>query len=168
MITWQVVNYAKVLFTLEASEFSIQKTKQIFNENSELIRALDNPMIDKKEKDAVIEAIFDQDICNFVKLLCDNHNIDLINDILEAYETMELDSKNIIQAKLTYAAKLMDEEIEQIKAMICKKYNKMGVSLELKEDATLIGGYVLKIGDTEYDKSIQGALVELQKTLVGR
>lgn len=168
MITWQAVNYAKVLFTLEVSDFNIQKTKQIFRENSELIRALDNPMIDKKEKDAVIEAVFDKDICNFIKLLCDNRNIDLINEIFDAHETMELESKNIIQAKLTYAVKLMDEEIEQIKAMICKKYNKTGVSLELIEDVSLIGGYVLKIGDTEYDKSIQGALVELQKTLVGR
>ncbi|MFU0828355.1 MAG: hypothetical protein ACFWTJ_12655 [Lachnoclostridium sp.] len=40
--------------------------------------------------------------------------------------------------------------------------------MELKEDPSLIGGFVLKVGNTEYDKSIKGTLDELQKTLVRR
>ena len=61
-----------------------------------------------------------------------------------------------------------NEDIEQVKEMICKKYNKAGVELDLIEDPSLIGGMVLKVNDTEYDKSIKGTLDEMQKSLVRR
>ena len=88
--------------------------------------------------------------------------------IMEAYEAILLESKNMLKAKLKYVVKPDDEQITKIKDMLCNKYKKTGVSLELEEDASLIGGYILYVGNTEYDKSMMGALSEMKKTLVGR
>lgn len=168
MITRRAENYGKVLFSLSPSEESIQQSKQILSENCELIKVLDNPVINKQEKEAVIDSLFEKEICNFMKVLCENKCIRIANMIFEAYETIVLASENIIKAKLSYVTRPDDSELGQIKDMISNKYKRIRVELELQEDTSLIGGFVLIIGDTEYDKSIKGTLFELQKTLARR
>lgn len=168
MITQRAVNYAKVLYSLGLKEESVLRTQKLLEENIELVSIFENPVIERAEKEAIIEAIFDTEIGNFLKVLCENKCFEIFGDICRAYEKMILDSKNILMAQLSFSVRPSDLELEQIKTMICQKYNKADVSLELVEDASLIGGYVLTVGDTEYDKSIKGALQELQKTLSGR
>ncbi len=168
MITQRAVNYAKVLYSLGIKEKSIQRTKNILQENGVLIKVLNNPVIGKQEKEAVIDAVFDKEICNYIKVLSKNQDMEAAADIFTVYGKMLLQDRNILTAKLTYAGKPDEQELEQIKAMLCRKFNKAAVSLELIEDTSLIGGYILTVGDTEYDKSIKGTLQELQKTLAGR
>ncbi len=138
------------------------------SENSELVKALDNPIIMKQEKETVIDHIFEKDIQSFIKVLCLNQCIGIIDKIFEAYEKIVLDSKNIIKAKLSYVTRPDETELEQIKDMLCRKYEKTGVILELEEDTSLIGGFVLSVDNVDYDKSIKGTIEELQKTLVRR
>ncbi len=168
MITWRAENYARVLYSMGINEKTILSTKQILTECEELVEALDNPAIKKKEKEAIIEAVFDHEMNNFIKVLCENNCIGMSDMIFKAYETIALEHKNIIQAKLSYVVRPDDIQLDQIKMMLCDKYKKTGVKLELQEDESLIGGYVLTVGDMEYDKSIKGTLSELKKTLVGR
>lgn len=168
MITGRALNYAKVLYSFGLNPSSVDKAKRLLLNCNELMEVLENPAVKKKEKENVIDALFDKEITNFVKVLCENKVIGIFSEIINAYEELLLEHKNELKAKLTYAVKPDDEQIEQIKSMLCNKYNKSGISLELEEDASLIGGYVLYVGDTEYDKSIKGALSEMQKTLIGR
>lgn len=168
MITQQAANYAKVLFSLGIKEESILSAKNIFLENKTLIEVFENPVIKQEEKEAVINVVFEEDIRKFIKLVCENKSIGIIDEIFDAYEGMELASKNIIKATLRYVTKPDDAELDQIKNMVCSKYNKTGVSLTLVQDTSLLGGFVLTVGDTEYDKSIKGTLARMQKTLVGR
>ena len=168
MMTTQASNYAKVLFSLGLKEDTIQQTKQIFLRNRELIDALNNPIIKKQDKEAVIDHIFDTEIRSFLKVLCSNQCIGIIGKIFEAYETLVLGSQDIITAKLSYVTRPDETELEQIKDMLCRKYKKTGVILDLEEDTSLIGGYLLTVGDMEFDKSIRGTLSEMQKALVRR
>ena len=167
MITLHAENFAKLLFSLDLDEEIIKDTKNLLT-IKELMDALTNPIVKVKEKEAVIDSLFNREIIQFLKVLCANNSIELFPMIMEAYDDILLENKNILKAKLKYALKPGDEQIEQIKNMLCNKYRKNGVSLELEEDASLIGGYILLVGNTEYDKSITGALSEMQKTLVGR
>lgn len=167
-MTQCAINYAKVLFELGISEDVVSNTKSILLENNNLLEALDNPSIQKREKEKVIDDIFQKEIRGFLKVICQNNRVIMLKDIFDAYETIVLDSKNIIKATFSYVSKPEDEEIDKIKQMVCNKYKKAGVNLELKEEPSLIGGFVLTVGDTEYDKSIKGTLEELQKALVWR
>jgi len=168
MITQQSKNYAKILLSLQIKEEIVVKSKEILFNSNELMQALGNPAINKKEKEAVIDKIFDKEITSFIKVLTNNKLIGTFAEIIDAYEDLLLEQKNILKAKLTYTVKLDEKQLEEIKAMLCQKYNKSGVYLELEEDPSLIGGFVLYTGNTEYDKSIKGALSELQKTLIRR
>lgn len=167
-MTQRAINYAKAISDLKLSEECVQNAKEIILKNNELLVALSNPSIKKTEKHAVIDAIFDKEVRNFLKVLCDNECFEIVSEIFEAYETIILDSKNIIKATLTFVTKPDDDQLEKIKEMVCNKYNKAGVLLELKEDSSLLGGFVLSVGDMEYDKSIQGTLSSLHKSLVWR
>ncbi len=167
-MTLRDVNYAKVLFDLNISEECVQNTKDMILEHREIFMALINPAIKKSEKHTVIDTFFDKEIRSFLKVVCDNECMEFISKIFDSYEDIVLDSKNIVKATLTYVTRPDDELLEKIKDMVCNKYNKTDVLLELKEDATLLGGFVLSVGDTMYDKSIQGTLSSLSKTLVWR
>jgi F-type H+-transporting ATPase subunit delta len=167
-MTQHAINYAKVLFDLYIPEESIHNMAQLVLGNRELIEALSNPAIKKNEKGNVIDVVFDEEVRSFLKVLCDNECFEIIDEILEAYNAILLDSKNIIKATITFVTRPDDDQLEKIKEMVCKKYNKSGVLLELKEDSSLLGGFILSVGDMVYDKSILGTLSNLHKTLVWR
>jgi len=164
-MTQHDMNYAKALFDLNISAVCVQNSKDIILENRELLDVLSDPTIKKREKHAVIDSIFDKEIRNFLKALCDNESIEHISRIFDIYEEVVLDSKNIIKAYLSYVTKPDENQLEKFKKFVCNKYNKKSVLLELKEDSSLIGGFILSIGDIEYDKSIKGTLLSLHKTL---
>lgn len=168
MITQQSQNYAIVLDSLQIAQEMIEDTKHILLDNSQVLNALDNPTIKKTEKEAVIDKLFPVEIRNFLKVLCQNKSISISQEIFEGYETLLLQKQGKIKATLAYATKLSKDEIVQIKEMICTKYNKTEVQLKLEEDSSLIGGFILTVGNTEYDKSIKGTLDELRKALVRR
>ncbi|MFA9423843.1 MAG: ATP synthase F1 subunit delta [Sedimentibacter sp.] len=166
-MTQRAMNYAKVLFILNIPDEIVNDTKCILK-NRELLDALSNPSIKKNEKHAVIDTIFDKEIRSFLKIVCDNNFIDTVGQIFYMYEGIVLESKKIIKATLAYVIKPADNQIKKIKEFVSNKYNKTGVLLELKEDASLIGGFILTVDDIEYDKSIKGTLSSLHKTLVWR
>jgi len=168
MITQRALNYAKILYSLKLKDENVDQTKKLLMNCSELMDVFENPVVKKKEKASVIDELFDKEIASFLKVLCENNVIGLFSEIMDAYEDLKLEHKNMIKAKLTYAIKPDDEHVEEIKSMLCNKYMKSGVFLELEEDASLVGGYVLFVGDIEYNKSIKGALSEMQNTLIGR
>lgn len=168
MITQCAANYATVLHSLKIAENIVMQSKEILLEHPQLINALENPSVRKEEKEAVVDAIFPVGIRNFLKIVCFYNHIDICKEIFEAYEMLLLKEENKIRAKLLYVIDFEEEELDQIKEMICNKYRKTGVVLELERDPSLIAGFVLTIDGVEYDKSIKGTLDELKQTLVGR
>ena len=133
-MTQSAINYAKAIFELGIPEESVSKAKNIIIENKDLLEALSSPTVKISNKHTVIDDIFDKEIRSFFKVLCDNESISIVSQIFEAYEELVLESKNIIKATITYVQRPDDKQLEQIKEIICKKYNKSGVLLELKED----------------------------------
>ena len=61
-----------------------------------------------------------------------------------------------------------EETAEKFRKMLCKKYGANDAALEIIEDKSLIVGYRLVVGDTEYDKSAAGVVKALRKKLVCR
>ena len=168
MITQRSMNYARVLEDLSVSKEDISNTKALLEEAPIVEDVLANPLVRSEEKVSVIKSLFPESMTKFMRLLCEHNAIGIWKDIFEAYDGFMLEKENKVKATLRYAMRMDNEDIEQVKEMICKKYNKAGVELDLIEDPSLIGGMVLKVNDTEYDKSIKGTLDEMQKSLVRR
>lgn len=168
MITQRAMNYAKVLGDLSVAKEDVEQVNELLSQVSVVGETLDNPLVHRDEKQSVIQALFPKSMWKFMRLLCEHKAVRIWSDIFEAYEELQMEKEGKVRATLRYAMQLEDEDIRQIKDMICNKYKKTGVDLELIEDLSLIGGMVLRVKDTEYDKSIKGTFQEMQRLLVRR
>ena len=155
-------NYAKVLIDVDIAEESIAMMRELLT-NKEVFEALGNPFVSRQNKHSVIEKLFPEAVCNFVKVMSDNGDITLTDDMLQAYDQLVLDRKNMVLATFTYVTKPDDAQVEKLKNLICKQYGKDGVELTLKEDPSLVGGFILSVGDSMLDKSLRTAILKMQR-----
>ncbi len=165
MISHNIENCGKVLFSLNIPHEDIQRTIKLWNQNPVLSDALCSPAISKYERQNVIDKLFPQKITGFLKVMCEFDYLNDLNEIINAYENCSLEAQNIVKAQLYYVTEPSDKLKENFEQMLCKKYNASDAIVDCVEDKSLVGGYKLKIGDIEYDKSIKGTINALRKTL---
>lgn len=161
-------NYARVLFELKLTKEVLDQTGALLSENKQLRDALASPIVKKRQKDNIIDRIFDAKVAAFLKVLCANGHIELFTAINEAFEEILLEQNHMVATLFSYTSEPSEEQVEGIKKMIVTKYKKAGVLLTLKKDPSLIGGFILKVGDDEYDNSVRGRLLRLSNRLAWR
>ncbi len=54
-----------------------------------------------------------------------------------------------------------------MKRFLCRNHGKKEVVLALVEEKALLGGFVLKAGDIEYDYSLRGRIGRLSQAVAG-
>ena len=74
----------------------------------------------------------------------------------------------ILAGTLTYVTKPQEAQISRIREYLKKEYQAEDVILELKEDASLIGGFILKVGSRVMDRSLKGKLEMMTQNLAWR
>ena len=154
-------NYARVLFDMNIEAEQVEDMRALLTESPELKEALTNPLVRKAEKRNVIDKLFPQSVRSFVKVMSDNDDIECADEMLEAYDAMVRESKSTVKAVFTYVTK-------QLKKKIAKDYNKKNVVLELEQDKSLLGGFVLTVGDTVLDQSVKTSMTRLQRHFAER
>ena len=87
----------------------------------------------------------------------------LAEDMFQTYDQLALDAKNVARATFTYVTKPDDAQVEKLKKLICRQYGTDGVELTLQEDPSLVGGFILAVGDSVLDKSIRTAILKMQR-----
>ncbi|MDF2539709.1 MAG: synthase delta chain [Herbinix sp.] len=167
-MTKSAFHFAKVLLELNITDKCIQESKDMILANQELQDALSNPAVKKSEKHAVIDRIFAGEIRSFLKVISDRDAFFMAEQIFDAYESVLLQSKNMIKATFSFVTKPDSDQLIGIKEMLCTKFRKADVLLELQEDPSLIGGFVITVDNIVIDNSIKGSINNLYKTLVWR
>ena len=162
------INYAKALYGLSVPEEVICETTRIFKEVPEMGTMLGNPLVSLKDKEQVIERVFPQEIRNFLKVTCKYQKIDRIQEIIEAYDTYSREQKGILKAELVYVTPPSEGQAEKMKMFLQKQFSADQVELTLREDKSLVGGFVLRAGDREYDWSLTGRYQKLKQKLTRR
>lgn len=162
------VNYAKVLFEMDIKPEQIKESRNLLTKSEELRQALTNPLVRKSEKRSVIEKLFPKSVWSFVKVMSDNGDIDCADEMFEAYDRLVYEKENTVHAVLTYVTKPDDAQIKRLKKKIAKDHNKGNVVLQLVEDPSLIGGFVLTIGDSVLDQSVKTSMKKLKRHFTER
>ncbi|WP_230973636.1 ATP synthase F1 subunit delta [Anaerostipes faecalis] len=160
--------YGQALFDLDISTESIHESECILNENPELMKALENPLISKKEKNKVIEKIFPGAMQKFLKTICANRNTENLKEAFAYYHILRSKKEKKIQAELIYVTKPEEIQKKRIKKYLKKKYDADSVELILKQDHSLIGGFVIKVQDYVIDNSLKGKLEKMKQDLTWR
>ena len=81
--------------------------------------------------------------------------------ILQLFSALNAESEGVVSATITSAYELSVPEQEKLKAAIGALYNKSCI-LETRVDLGLIGGAIIKIGDSVIDLSHRGRLAGME------
>ena len=167
-MTVTAVNYAKTLYDLSVSREVIQNTKEIFREVPELTQSLENPLVPFETKAKVIDRVIPEEMRNFIKVICKHHRTDLLEEIFEDYEELCRQHENTVHAVMRYVTAPKKAQLDGIKAFLCREFKAQKAEIEMIEDKSLIGGFVLLAGGREYDWSLRGRYRKLEQKLTRR
>ena len=88
-----------------------------------------------------------------------------LNRVL-AWQSYSLRMEGVMEAELHYVTMPGAAQIAGMKQFLCSRYHKKDIDLRLVMQPDLVGGFVLKAGDTEYDYSLKGQLNQLCRAVV--
>ncbi len=156
---------ARALWNLHLPKASVAGTRSLYCGSRELQRVLTSPAIQRSEKLAVISRVFPDDMQPFLQTLCDLDQISVLPDVLDAYDTLQAQAAGELQATLLYVQRPSEAQLAAMQEMLCQKHGAKSVRLNLQESPQLLGGYVLRVGDVQYDDSFKTKLAALQGSL---
>lgn len=136
--------------------------------DAEMIKRLDNPELDKDKKGEMLMHVLgdrlNQQQQNMVRLMAENGRLKALPDVAEQFEVYRAEAEGKIEAQVTSAFELSSEQEKNIIAMLKTKLGRE-VTLSTSVDQSLIGGVVIKAGDTIIDGSMKSKLESLALTL---
>lgn len=100
-----------------------------------------------------------------IEILCERRKMNLLPLIQEAYRGLLNEKRGIAAGTLKSADALDNESLEQIKKKLSASLGKQ-LELEVQQDKSLIGGFVLRLGDQVIDGSLKGRLQAIEKSLL--
>jgi F-type H+-transporting ATPase subunit delta len=136
----------------------------------ELREVLMNPSIGTEQKLRVLDAIagrigmFPQ-VRNFLAVIMDHQRLAELDEILAEYHSVADEQSNMAEAEITSARPLNDQDRAQLETQVAKLAGGP-VRTTYHQDATLLGGAVVRIGSTVYDGSIRAQLQQLKQKLM--
>jgi F-type H+-transporting ATPase subunit delta len=171
--TRAALRYAKAVLSLAKDsnkEADVNKSMlliaETIDENKELEAVLNSPVIKVDHKIKVLQAIFseaiDQISLGVIGLLGENKRLPLLSMVAKQY-TISFDHDKLIDvAKVTTAVPLTTELKEKVLAKI-EELTGHAASIENVVNPDIIGGFVLRVGDIQYDASISNNLNQLKR-----
>lgn len=143
--------------------------RQILTENRLLGLVLQNPVVRAEKKASIVKAVFGGKVnsmtMSFFDIIARKNREAIIDPIAEEYVRLYNLDKGVQLATITTTMPLSAGLREQIKAMVLKTTGAKSVDLQEKIDPTLIGGYVLRMGDEQLDASLRSQLNQVRMQL---
>jgi F-type H+-transporting ATPase subunit delta len=136
----------------------------------ELREVLMDPSIPNLQKLKVLDAIsgrigmFPQ-VRNFLAVIMEHQRLAELDEVLTEYHAIADEQSNLTEADITSARPLNDQDRAELEAQVAKLAGGR-VRATYYQDATLLGGAVVRIGSTVYDGSIRAQLQQLKQKLV--
>ena len=101
---------------------------------------------------------------NFIRLLADNKRLTLLPQIAELYENLKAQQEKSLDVEITTAF-AVSESVATKLADALKSRLQREIKLATKVDQSLIGGAVIRAGDTVIDSSVRGKLAKLAESM---
>jgi F-type H+-transporting ATPase subunit delta len=149
----------------------LNEIARLVRTSPELRNVLQNPAVAPKQKLNLLDAIVkktggSKSLRNFVAVLIDQHRIGQIEEIAQEFRR-ELDERlGIAGAQVISARELSHAEKKLLEQQMTAITGKI-IRATYREDQSLHGGAVVRIGSTIYDGSVQGRLRKMKEQIAG-
>ena len=166
------IRYAKAVLSLATDRNSAGAVnadmKLIANtiaESKELSNALQSPVIGASLKKSVLLEVFkttNKTTLSLIDTLVTNNRIAILGDVASKYTQLFDEAKGIQVATVTTAIPLTDTLKKQV---LAKAKELTGKDIEVNSivDENILGGFILRIGDIQYNASIANQLNKLKR-----
>ena len=162
-----VEKYATMLKELEIPEDVIEQALDIFQTVPVLMEQFCNPAADLAGKHRAIDKIFPSQIRDMIKVMCDDQDIELFPEVCKAYKETQWKKTGKERAILKYVTEPTEAQLEGIREFVKKESGSDEIELVCEKDESLGGGFVLSIGNKEYDWSTEGRIKQLTEKILG-
>lgn len=135
-------------------------------ESPQLQDVLNSPIIKASDKKGALLTIFKEQsetTKSLIKLLTENQRTNLLKSVAKNYINLYNTSQGVIEAQVVSAVGLSSELEEKVLQKIKELTGSNKVSINNIIDSSIIGGFILKIGDLQYDASIANKLSNIKK-----
>lgn len=164
--------YAEAIYEIGISNNKIQEIHSVLNNLMELYQSnnefktfITHPLIDLAEKKKVLGSIFndvDDVISNIIFYILDKKRINNIKNIVAEYLKIYYEKNGILDVEATFATIPSEMQKEKLIVNLMKKTGKR-VKLVVRIDKSILGGGIIRIGDTVIDGSIRKELEAIRK-----
>lgn len=102
---------------------------------------------------------------NVLDVLVENHRLPLVPRIRREYERMWRDANDLLPVTVTSAVELDDAVVARIGEEIGRQTGRK-VELTRTVDPSIVGGFIVRVGNSILDSSIKNRLENLRKQIV--
>lgn len=167
------IRYAKAVYEFaQNNSESVLKNMQIIAEtlqnNQELKNFLGNPTISGEKKENVLLEVFkgaEKETQSLFKLLFTNKRFEILGDVAQKYQEWSDELNNIINVNVITATAL-DSNLEAKFLAKAKEFTSKNIKLVAQVDPSIIGGYILRIGDQQYNASVKNSLQKIKREII--
>lgn len=169
------VRYSKALFNLSKDKSIIDAVKMdmetvftLMNESEELQHVFQNPVLKPSKKGEIVKQLFpsfNTISLSFIDLLIKNRREEYLFDISRDFLKKYMQHKGIENAVFTSAIAVDSAMLEKVRAIV-RSLLKTEVELSNVVEKKILGGFVLRVGDRQFDASVQAKLNKIKQKLV--
>ena len=152
----KVSDYAQQLYKMHVPNSEIEETSRIFEVLPETASQLSDPTVPLENRLAIIDSIFPTEVRDILKVLCQNGLLSSWMDIADEYQRVSEAEATKLRVRLRYVTKPEEEQLKRIRTFVFNKYHTRNIEMRLEEDASLGGGFILEVGNDQYDWSTKG------------
>lgn len=156
--------YAKALldYSIEKNETEnvleeITAFLKISGENIEFQRLFLSPIVKTNVKVNVLSQVFSKvshSFKRFIDVLASNKRLSLLEAVAKSFVFQYNEYKNLVVASVTTATPISEELKLQILEKVKEMTGNNQISLENKINPNIIGGFILRVGDLQYNASV--------------
>lgn len=165
--------YAKSLLSLAKEKKQLDEVKNdmamlegVSLENPQFVRVLNSPVISDDKKKAILDALIkgksNKITSAFIELLAKKGRVGYLPQIASSFGFQYKEYKGIQSAKVVSATSLNSGQKTELEKMVNELSGRSSVELSEVIDESLIGGFILTVGDKQIDQSVKGKISELK------
>ena len=156
---------------VEPAARQLQEFSVAYTESQELQNYLDSPAVSPENKRAVLEKIaarmgVSKVVRNFLFVVSDHGRSRNFPQIADAFQDVVRERQGIADAKIFSAVRLSEGQKTELTQKLGQLTGK-SVDPNYFIDPELLGGVLVRVGDTIYDGSLRNRLQQMQVKLAG-
>ena len=147
---------AERLIQLQVSPSVMSSTSRIFEVLPETLSELGDPTVSLEKRNTIIDSVFPTEVRDTLKLLCEQNALGSWKDIAQQYSEIRANAERQTQVRLRYVTKPTEKQLLNIQKFVFDKYKTQHFDFQMQEDKALGGGFILEVGNDQYDWSTSG------------